>query len=318
MAVESADAQDLRMDAGALFGALWARALRIVIVTVLLVVATFVVLMFVPKQYESTATLLVEDRSNQFTEAPSSPSPSGSGVSIDVLISSQIELIKSRDTLLAVVDSQNLRSVAEFNGKAGSPFTAILGLIGRKSEPKSVDETVLQNLNERLSVIRTRDSAAIDIAVRSENPQLAADIANAIANETVKRRAGQSVTDTQDATVFLQQQIDNLRTKTQAADTAVADYKAKNGIFAGSNGTTLPDQQMSDIGKQITDAQAARNSAEQRASLIRGLLKSGQPVDGVDDVRNSPVIQSLMQNRATLQSTLAEKLSTLLPAHPTI
>lgn len=306
------------MDAGALFGALWARALRIVIVTVLLVVATFVVLMFVPKQYESTATLLVEDRSNQFTEAPSSPSPAGSGVSIDVLISSQIELIKSRDTLLAVVDSQNLRSVAEFNGKAGSPFTAILGLIGRKSEPKSVDETVLQNLNERLSVIRTRDSAAIDIAVRSENPQLAADIANAIANETVKRRAGQSVTDTQDATVFLQQQIDGLRTKTQAADTAVADYKAKNGIFAGSNGTTLPDQQMSDIGKQITDAQAARNSAEQRASLIRGLLKSGQPVDGVDDVRNSPVIQSLMQNRATLQSTLAEKLSTLLPAHPTI
>lgn len=306
------------MDVGALFGALWARALRILIVTVLLVVASFVVLMFIPKMYESSATLLVEDRSNLYTEPATSAAPSGGGVSIDVLISSQIELIKSRDTLLAVIDTLKLRSDPEFAGTGSSPLTAIMSLVGRKPAAKSVDETVLANLNDRLTVVRTRDSAAIDILVRSEKPQLAADIANAIAAETVKRRAGQSLSDTQDAAVFLQQQIDDLRKKVEDADTKVADYKARNGIFAGANGTTLPDQQISDIGKQITDAQAARNNAEQRASLIRSLLKSNQPVDGIDDVRNSAVIQSLMQTRATLQSTLAEKLATLLPAHPTI
>ena len=48
-------------------------------------------------------------------------------------------------------------------------------------------------------------------------------------------------------------QIDQLLVKVQAADAKVADFKAKNSIFAGSNGTTLPDQQISDIGKQITD-----------------------------------------------------------------
>jgi hypothetical protein len=89
-------------------------------------------------------------------------------------------------------------------------------------------------------------------------------------------------------------------------------------MFAGTNGTTLPDQQISDIGRQITDAQGRRNTAEQRAALIRSLLKSGQAVEGVDDVRTSPVVQSLMQSRATFQGTLAEKLATLLPAHPTI
>jgi uncharacterized protein involved in exopolysaccharide biosynthesis len=319
MTVESAPAEDLRMDAGALLGALWARAVRIVIVTVLLVVATFVVLMFVPKQYESSAGLLVEDRSSSFTQAATAATTTGAGgISIDALMSSQIELIKSRDTLLAVVDQLNLRSVPEFNGGGTNPLTLFLTLIGRKQEPKSIDETVLQNLNDRLTVIRERDSAVLSIFVRSSDPQLAARIANAIAAEHVKRRAEQSVADTKDATVWLQQQIDQLRAKVQEADTKVADYKTQNGIFAGANGTTLPDQQISDIGKQITDAQAARGAAQQHADLIRSMLKSGQSVEGIDDVRNSAVVQQLVQTRATLQSTLAEKLATLLPAHPTI
>jgi len=238
MTIESAPAEDLRMDAGALMAALWARALRIVIVSILLVVATFVVLMFVPKQYESVASLLVEDRTTSFTQVATQPAPTAGGITIDALMSSQIELIKSRDTLLAVVDTLNLRSVPEFNGSAGNPLTMILTLIGRKPEPKSVDEAVLTALNDRLTVIRERDSAVISIYFRSADPQLAAKIANAIAAEHVKRRAEQSVADTKDATVWLQQQIDQLRVKVQDADNKVADYKAQNGIFSGANGTT--------------------------------------------------------------------------------
>src|SRR5258708_39752702 len=124
MTVESAPSEDLRMDGGALFAALGSRALRIVIVTLLLVAATFVVLLFVPKQYESVASLLVEDRTSTFTEAATTTaqSPSGSAVSIDALLSSQSELIKTRDTLLAAVDQLNIRSVPEFNGRRPTPL----------------------------------------------------------------------------------------------------------------------------------------------------------------------------------------------------
>lgn len=319
MTVVTAQAEDIRVDVGTLLRALWSRIIRIIVVMLVLVALTYVGLFFVPKQYESSASLLVEDRSNTFTEATGTPAQQNSGVSIDALVSSQIELIKSRDTLLAVVDSLNLRSVPEFNGNSGNPIAALLSLLGHKSDPKSFDDTVLQNLNSRLNVARAgTTSAVISIFVRSTDPQLAAKIANAIAAEHVKRRAQQSISDTQDATAWLQQQIDQLRVKVQDEDTKVANYKAQNGIFAGANGTTLPDQQISDIGKQITDAQAALNTAREHADLIRSLLKAGQPIDSVDDVRNSAVVQALLQNRATLQSSLAEKSATLLPGHPTI
>ena len=42
MSAESASAEDLRMDVGALMGALWARMLRIVIVTALILAVTTV------------------------------------------------------------------------------------------------------------------------------------------------------------------------------------------------------------------------------------------------------------------------------------
>lgn len=319
MSVESAPAEDLRMDVGALFGALWARMLRIVIVTALILAATFGILMFVPKLYESSASLLVGDRSSTFTQAAGTvASSTSSGITIDALMSSQIELVKSRDTLLAVIDTEKLRSVPEFNGSSVNPITMVLRLMGRNPEPKSVDETVLQSLTERMTVIRERDSAVISIYVRSADPQLAARLANAIAAEHVKRRAGQSLADTAEEGAWLEQKIKDLRAQVETADAAVAQYRSDNGIFAGSNGTSLPDQQISDIGRQITDAQGRRNTAEQRAALIKSLLASGQPVEGVEDVRNSQVVQSLMQSRATFQGTLAEKLATLLPAHPTI
>lgn len=319
MSLDEPAAEDLRMDVRALFAALWARMLRILIVTAIILGATFAVLMVVPKLYESSSSLLVEDRTSVFTQSVGTgTAAAGSGISIDALISSQIELVKSRDTLLAVIDSEKLRTEPEFNGSTVNPLGMVMRLLGRSVEPKSVDETVLQNLNDRLTVVRERDSAVISINVRSTDPQLAARLANAIAAEHVRRRSQQSLTDTAEATVWLEQQIADLRTKVQQADAAVAQYRSDNGIFAGTNGTTLPDQQISDIGRQITDAQGRRNTAEQRAALIRQLLSSGQPVEGVEDVRTSPVVQSLMQSRANFQGTLAEKLATLLPAHPTI
>src|SRR6218665_565731 len=160
MSVESPGAENMRMDLSALLGAILSRWLRVLIVTLLLLALTYGALMFVPKLYESSAGLLVEQRTNAFTRS-TTDTGGGSSISMDALMSSQIELIKSRDTFLSVIDELDLRSVRELTGAGASPVTLILSLIGRKPEPKSVDETVLENLNERVTVVRERDSAVI-------------------------------------------------------------------------------------------------------------------------------------------------------------
>src|SRR5690606_34958717 len=126
------------------------------------------------------------------------------------VVSSQIELLKSRDTLLNVIDQLDLRSVPEFNGGAAgfSPLGMITQLIGRRAAtPNSVDETVITSLHDRLTVVQEKDSAIISVLVRSTDPQLAADIANALANAHVARRANLSISDTAEASGWLLDEI---------------------------------------------------------------------------------------------------------------
>src|SRR5690606_35849204 len=217
-----------------------------------------------------------------------------------------------------VIDSEKLRSESEFTGAGVSPIGLLMQLIGRAPEPRSIDETVLQNLRDRLSVVRERDSAVISVSVRSENPELAARIANAIARAHVQRRTALSLSDTAEASEWLEQEIERLRVRVQEAEAAVANYRVDNDLFVGTDDTAILNQQLTAITTQITEAQQRKNAAQSRANLIRQLLAQGQPLDGVQDVRDSVVIQQLSQTKATLQGELAQRSSTLLRNHPTI
>ena len=321
MAYESQAVRDARIDVGAVLGAVVKRLPRIVLLTVLLLAATFAILLFMPRLYESSASILVEPRSNIYTRAANEQAPSLSGGEAGV-VSSQIELIKSRDTLMRVIDQLDLRSVPEFNGSGGgggfSPLGIVSQLLGRKSAPVSVDETVLANLYERMTVIQERDSRLISVLVRSTDPQRAADIANAVANAHVARRAELSLSDTAEASGWLLTEIERLRTLVTAAETKVADFKVDNDLFTGSNNTSLLDQQLSAIATQINAAQERKATAQSRATLIRGMLERGQSIEGVADVRDSVVIQQLSEEKARLQGEKAQRSATLLGNHPTI
>ncbi len=317
MTEESTQVADLRMDMGMLLGALLSRWLRIAAVTIGVLVATAAVLLFVPKMYESTAGLLVEERLNVLAGSPADRA-GGSTIPVAAMMASQIELIKSRDTLLAVIDAENLRSEQEFTGAGFSPARLVGQLLGRKSQPAGLDETIVHNLNDRLTVVQERDSAVISVVVRTGNPDLSARIANAIADAHVRRRAGLSLSDTASASGWLRQEVDRLRIKVEQTEAAVANYRIDNDLFSGTDSTSILNQQLSGLSTQITAAQERRSAAKSRADLIRGLLESGQALDSVSDVRGAAIVQELLQTRATLQGELAQRSTTLLPAHPTI
>ncbi len=319
MTYESTSFQDAKIDVAAMLSALVKRLPRIIAVTLGLLALTFVFLMFQPRLYESSASILVEPRSNAYVRASNEQAPTITGGEAGV-VSSQIELLKSRDTLMSVIDELDLRSNPEFNGSRGgfSPLSIVFQLFGRSSTPTSIDETVLNTLYDRLNVAQERDSRIISVAVQSVDPELAAKIANALANAHVARRVSLSISDTADASGWLREEIERLRVSVQQADSAVAEFKVSNDLFTGQNNTSLLDQQLSTIAAQITDSQGRKNAAETRAALIRGLIQRGQPIEGVANVRESVVIQQLSQEKARLQGEKAQRSSTLLANHPTI
>jgi uncharacterized protein involved in exopolysaccharide biosynthesis len=114
------------IDASLILRALLGKLVRIGFVTVLLLAMAYVVLMFVPRLYESRAELLVEPRSTVFTSAASNQNAESYFIDA-AAVSSQIELIKSRDTILATIEAIDLRDEAAFEGWSDGE---IIGAIG--------------------------------------------------------------------------------------------------------------------------------------------------------------------------------------------
>ncbi|HEY8596716.1 MAG TPA: Wzz/FepE/Etk N-terminal domain-containing protein [Devosiaceae bacterium] len=312
------DTLNTRADMHAIGSALWRRRLRILLVTALLCAAAYAVLLFVPKAYDSSASLLVGPRDVTFTRA-AGDNQSGSGVVDDALITSQIELIQSRSTLLPVIRQEKLDQVPELNGSQRAfPFSLIYRLLGRGPANVGGEDVVLARLKDRLTVIQERNSRIISVIAETGDPVLSARIANAVAHTFVQVRSDLMLQDTADATKWLQGEIETLRQRVATAEKKVADFRVNKDLFVGVNNTSLVDQQLSDIASQITAAQQAKNTAQSRAELIRKLLDSGQPIDGVADVRDSAVIQQLSEQKAQLQGQRALKLATLLPDHPDV
>lgn len=285
------------IDASVILRAVLRRLVRIGFITVLLLAAAYAVLMFVPRLYESRAELLVEPRSTAYTSAASNQNAETYYIDI-ATVSSQIELIKSRGTILAAMDAAALRSEPAFEGWS--------------------DDEIISEIGDNLVVTQERASRLISVAYRHISPELAAKVANALAQAHVQRRAGQQISDTVDATAWLEQEIGRLRETVAGAERAIADFRVQNDLFTGSNNESLTNQQLSNFSAQITAANERRNAAQSRAQLIRSLLESGQSVGGVSDVQSSAVVQQLSQEMARLQGERAQQAATFLPSHPTI
>ncbi len=308
----------VQIDMKAIVVRIWRQKYRIIFVTLILNIVVYAALLFAPRLYESSASVLVEPRSSVFSRAANDLGNTTGSVADAVLMSSQVELLQSPDLLLRVVRSEKLVDNSEFNGSSKSMLDPLFSLLSRTKTQHNAEQIALANLAGALTVIQQRDSRVISILVRTRDRNLSARLANAIAKAHVNRRAELSINDTADATKWLQTEIGKLRISVVNAQAAVANFKIDNNLFSGLNNTSLVNQQLSSIASQITNAKERRDTARSRVTLIRAMIKSGQPIDGVADVRDSAVIQRLSEEKGRLAGERAQLLATLLPNHPQV
>ena len=110
-------------------------------------------------------------------------------------------------------------------------------------------------------------------------------------------------------------QLAALQQRVTDADGKAANFKIANNLDAGGNGSLI-DQQVTEAANEITAAEARRDGAQSQSALIRGLLAAGQPLDTVEDIRNSVAVQQLEQQKGQITAQRAQLLATFLPSHP--
>jgi succinoglycan biosynthesis transport protein ExoP len=309
------------LDLGALGRALWRRKGPILALTFAAAAMAFVAVSLITPKYKSETRVLIETRENIFLR-PEAEKTAEPGATVDQeAVASQIQLILSRDLARDIIDKLKLGERPEFDPVLHGPslIKTLLGLLGIGRDPMTMtpEERVLKSFQERLIAFQAEKSRVIVIEFESADPDLAAQVANAVAAQYLVLQRSAKQTQTRAAGQWLSGEIDKLRTKVADAEAAVERYRSMASLFVGANNLTLSNQQLGDYSSQLAAARAQKADAEAKARLIRDALRAGAPIEFAD-ITNSELLRRLSEQRVTLRAQLAEQSSTLLPQHPRI
>ena len=311
---------DSELDLSGLGSALWRKKWLILGPTILIGLLTLIVVQVITPRYQSEARVIVEGRDNVYLRPDADKDTMDRTVDQEA-VTSQAQLILSRDLANEVINKLKLNQRPEFDPALGpaSPVRSLLAMVGLVRNPMSMtpEERVLEAYYDRLTVYPVDKSRVIVIDFSSEDPELAAQVTNAIADGYLQLLQKVKQDQAQSATQVLAGQVETLRKKVVEAEGKVEAYRARSNLLVGNNNTTLSAQQLGDMTSQLSAARAQKADAESKATLIRGMLKSGQPIES-SDILNSELIRRLSEQRVTLRAQLAEQSSTLLDNHPRI
>jgi tyrosine-protein kinase Etk/Wzc len=313
-------AADGEPDMRGLGRALWRRKASILGLTLLAAGIAYLVVNAITPRYQSESRLLLEARENVFLRAEADKTGERSTIDPEA-VTSQIQLVLSRDLARDVIRKEKLADNPEFDPASGSmtPMRSFLGLlgIGRDLTTMSREERTLEAYYDRLNVYAIEKSRVIAIDFSSANAELAARVANTTAETYLNMQQAAKQDQTRAAGTWLAGEIEKMRTKVADAEAKVEEYRSRVNLFAGSNNTSLPSQQLTEINSQIAAARGQKTDLEARARQLRDLVSSGKPIDSAD-ITNSDTMRRLIEQRIAARAQLAEQSTTLLDQHPRI
>src|SRR5262249_12474664 len=309
------------LDVAALGRALWRRKGRIAALTLLAAGLALAAVNMGPPRYKSEARGLIEARGNILLR-PEAERLSERGATIDAeAVTSQVQLILSRDLAREVIKTLKLGERPEFDPvlRGSSTIGVILGLVGLVRDPMSQtpEERVFRSFAERLTAYQVEKSRVIAIEFESESPELAARVANTVAETYLMVQQTAKQDQSRVAGLWLAEKIEPLRGAVANAEAKVEQYRARNNLLVGTNNTTLSNQQLGEFNAQLSAARAQKADAEAKGRIIRDALRAGTSVEFADII-NSELMRRLSEQRVTLRAQLAEQSSTLLDQHPRI
>ena len=310
-------AQDI--DLPTLGRALWRAKTTILGLAVGAGVLTFVVLSMMRPLYTSEARILIQNDESAFTRPANEQGRDPQQPTLDEqAVQSQVQVLTSRDLAVEVIKALDLTNNPDFAKDAGTNFvTRFLNSMGLPKGSAKSQEEAANAFAENLSVFQLAKSSVIGVDYTSGDSSLAAQIANKLADVYINWQREAKLEQTKDATAWLIAQIDVLRKRMADAEAAAEQFRSSQGLFFGTNNTTLNAQQLSELNSQLILAKAQQSEAEARARLINKMLADNGD-DATPEVLKSELIARLIDQRVQVQRQLAELSATLLPSHPRI
>lgn len=256
------------------------------------IVMTALVSLVMPKTYTAMSSVMVSYEVNDPLGGREFPA----GL-LSSYMSTQVELASSPAVLLQVVDQLKLTQNKDYaNGFDG--------------DPRALREWVAKKLAKDVEIKQGNyGSQLINITASANDPQLAASIANEIA-QTYSDQAHRRLTDPASETAHRYgKEIDELKAKVEVAQQKLDDFRQRTSMVDIQAKADVDIALLNELEHKLLDAKNARRAAESKLSSDPGVSSA---------VLGSTMVQGLKAQLATQEARMAELRTTLGPRHPDI
>jgi capsular exopolysaccharide synthesis family protein len=281
------------------------------ILSFLLTVVTIVIIATFRMQpvYEATARVAI-DRENMNILPFQATDPYDMYADLENYIETQAKILQSETLALQTVQSAGLANNPEFGGQAGkfADIPTITTGNGAVERP-----AILGAFLGRLSVKRVPNSRLLDVTFEATDPKLAARVVNAHLDNFIERNFRSRYEATTQASNWLSSQLNELKIKVEKSEDARLAYERSNQIWTIDEKQNITTQKLSDLNKELTEAQAVRMQKEANYELAR----SGN-ANSLPEARESRVIQDLTKKQTELSSDYTEALNQYGPNYPKV
>jgi uncharacterized protein involved in exopolysaccharide biosynthesis/Mrp family chromosome partitioning ATPase len=254
-------------------------------------------------RYQSELFLRVEPPARSPIETEVS-----SALAMEAFVEGQVYIIESTAVLSDVVRRLNLTEQPYFQPEVEGWLQArISALTARLSPPPAetpedraflnelspAEAHAVRTLRANIAVSREAETEIISVTATADGARLAAEIANAIGVAFVANREASQFTQASRVAGWLDDRALELQRQLAAAEDAVAAFRIANNLVSGEPGTTLSEQQLTELNTELIATRAAL--AERRAAFarVRDVVSAGGATQSLPEMQGSDVFGTL-------------------------
>jgi len=172
-------------------------------------------------------------------------------------------------------------------------------------------------LLKKLNINPSRESSLIDIGFKSVDPNFSALVANTFAEAfmqtTIELRAQPAKSNAE----WFDEQLKSLKQRLEQAQAELSRYQQETGIVEIDARLDIENTRLNDLSKLLVESQGRTDELQSRKNLLSGFnIRDLVASESLQEVQNSPLVQSLKTELAKSEANFAELSKHLDKNHP--
>lgn len=235
-------------------------------------------------------------------------------------LQTQVGIIKSEAIAKKVVSRLHL-DVPE-KSKADNRFSlaGALGYFLPDDTPDTGDDgfhRAVSKFMRTLDVTVVKNSNLVNVSYESNNPVLAANVANAAVQAYVERSIELKAASAKEAMGWLNSELSEIKGRMTETSDQLQDFKKDKGlIVTGDRQANISLQALSDLSSKVLAAEVKRSEAEIKYQQVIALAKTPDGVMSHPEVINNKLIQDMKAQQNAIAKEMADNSKKFGEKHP--